>query len=437
MRGIRVVSSFLTAIILLVHFEEHSLIVSAWTSSQQTTLSIQRRASSYVFRRPSRLRLQYTEKESEPTVTSAKRTVTSATRTRRADATNFAVPIARCLAAIILIFQIMTSTPSNAIELTYGRRYYDIMRNGEPQQRVQANTALMDFAVGTINTMYYDHSGGAYFNPKDFFQNWRTWVKDTKNEQSLSTRQGAIEGLRWLVAQLDDPFSKYLTRDEWRQEFTVRNEGFLGLGAMVEPPGDRYFFGSAPVTANVPIDMKKKDNLLGAKQIENLPVVTALAPDSPAERAGLTVGDRIVAVAEDSFMGKTAQQVKQRLSQRYPAENYIGHPDLTVAKPVYAAAEEQEAIVAYRPTRVRLATTAVQPFQINKADNVVSGGDSIVHYELLTSQGSIFDRSAQKVGYIRLTRFSKASTDGYVKAVEALEQAGATSYIIGKLCSDT
>jgi len=63
----------------------------------------------------------------------------------------------------------------------------------------------------------------------------------------------------------------------------------------------------------------------------------------------------------------------------------------------------------------------------------------MVHYELLTSQsGSIFDnwhsegakQDDYKVGYIRLTRFSKASTAGYVQAVQALEDAGAQSYIL-------
>ena len=34
-------------------------------------------------------------------------------------------------------------------------------------------------------------------------ENWRTWVKDNKNEQLVSTRQGGVEGLRLLVAQLD------------------------------------------------------------------------------------------------------------------------------------------------------------------------------------------------------------------------------------------
>ncbi len=62
------------------------------------------------------------------------------------------------------------------------------------------------------------------------------------------------------------------------------------------------------------------------------------------------------------------------------------------------------------------------------------GGDAIVHYELLTPKDSIFQRITgnppQPVGYIRLTRFSKTSTAGFINAINQLEDAGAKSYIL-------
>jgi C-terminal processing protease CtpA/Prc len=61
----------------------------------------------------------------------------------------------------------------------------------------------------------------------------------------------------------------------------------------------------------------------------------------------------------------------------------------------------------------------------------VIGGDAIVHYELLTPNDSIFQNVGSKpVGYIRLTRFSKSSTAGYINAINSLEAAGANSYIL-------
>lgn len=330
-----------------------------------------------------------------------------------------------------------TTTISSTNSMPSGRRYWTIQDTGSVQDRVQANTALLDYAVGTINTMYYDHYAGAFFSPRDFFGLWRRWLNQDGGMEQLQSRQGAVEGLRFLVGKLHDPFSKYLTQEELRQELVQTSEGFLGLGAMVEGPG-RTYIGSTLVSTNLPVpkELAKDPAVLAGRQVQYLPVITALAPDSPAERAGLTVGDRIVAVGTDSFLGKSAKQVTARLAETYQAENYLGHPDLTVAKPVFApsANNDRELVVAFHKTRVRLTTAASQPSpKYTVLGAQVAGGDAIVHYELLTSQDSIFDRTAEnnnKVGYIRLTRFSRASTSGFVKAVEVLEDAGATSFII-------
>jgi C-terminal processing protease CtpA/Prc len=331
-----------------------------------------------------------------------------------------------------------------------GKRYWDIQEQGTDPERMQANTALMDYAVGTINTMYYDNSAGTLFMPKVFYTAWRIWLNQGAGDETLINRHGAVEGMHWLVGQLNDPFSKYLTREELREELVSSSDGFLGLGAIVEPPGQAFFGNRSPlaVPTNLPIPEQlggtKNPVLLSGIQIQHLPVVTALAPDSPAERAGLSVGDRIVAVGTDSFLGYSADKVAARLSEKYQAENYMGHPDLTIAKPVYASAavggmdegtSDRDVVVAYRKTHVRLATSIAAAAQrYTTVGAHVAGGDNIVHYELLTSQDSIFDRtiasSSNKVGYIRLTRFSRASTKGFVNAIQELENAGATSFII-------
>ena len=354
--------------------------------------------------------------------------------------------------------EIFTTTPATTLSssslltstsMPAGKKYWDIQEQGTDPERMQANTALMDYAVGTINTMYYDNSAGTLFMPKVFYTAWRIWLNQGAGAETLINRHGAVEGMHWLVGQLNDPFSKYLTREELRQELVSSSDGFLGLGAIVEPPGQAFFGNRSPlaVPTNLPIPKqlaggKKDPALLAGIQIQHLPVVTALAPDSPAERAGLTVGDRIVAVGTDSFLGDSAGKVSARLLEKYQADNYMGHPDLTIAKPVYApvsgmdeGTSERDVVVAYRKTHVRLATSiAATPQRYTTKGVDVAGGDAIVHYELLTSQDSIFDRTiasgSNKVGYIRLTRFSRASTKGFVNAVHELENAGATSFII-------
>lgn len=403
------------------------------------------------------------------------------------------------------------------------------------EDRIAANAALLEHAVRTINTLYYDPTGGAFFQPREFYQIYRTWLHQQDSLVSspsssaaasshiLASRDGAVRSLKWLVSDvLHDPYSQYLTREELRNELSLVsvNEGFLGLGAMVNasPPAEPPPFttlqheqqlqqqrqqaslqplsvvsnlvqlsrsGGVPYFGNGGINgLSKAAELLTREQAESLPAITAVTPNSPAERAGLVVGDRIVSVGADSFVGLAPNAVMSKLQQKYSAENYLGHPYLTVAKPVLsyayyqynarssrsntfyndasvilaasysnaagdgANAEEgsylrRDIIRGYRPTHVRLPTVAAEPFTISFSDSNseprrIAGGDAVIQYELLTAQNSIFDRfsfadtrsSSRSVGYIRLTRFSRASTIGFVKAVKALEAAGASSFII-------
>lgn len=322
--------------------------------------------------------------------------------------------------------------------LPSGQQYWSIIQEGRPEEKIAANTALLDYAVGTINTMYYDFSGGAYFQPRDFYILWKDWLRHENGLTILESREGAVEGLKWLVAQLNDPFSSYLTKEQLRAELQPSNHGFLGLGVIVKSSlesKDSIFFGAsrAPVMAKLPTDLKKRgtggsyQHLLDAASVAHLPVVTAVLPDSPAERAGLVVGDRIMAVGEDTEL--------QSLDKFSSAENYFGYPDLTIAKPVYAGNEQgREVVVAYRPIGLQIPTlvTADTIFSATDEERLM-GGNAIVHYEVLRQ--TIFDpfsvtESVNSVGYIRLTRFSKAATAGFIEAVEVLEKEQVSSYII-------
>ncbi|KAI2507753.1 tail specific protease [Fragilaria crotonensis] len=326
------------------------------------------------------------------------------------------------------------------------QKYLNTMLYAPKEERIVANEGLLDYAVGTINTMYYDNTGGVRFQPREFFEKWRALrdvargISSTTNSKMMTTstvtfnhpspssvppkvhmetREGAIQALKWIVGQLEDPFSSYLTREDLREELeTTGKDGFLGLGAFVQPaPTDPrheptlFFYPSSD------------PHFLTANRVIDLPVISAVTPDSPAERAGLTVGDRIVAIGTNSFLGSTRDQVRKTLQTKYSAENYIGHPELTVAKPVWRTIEMEQPIdvvVGYRQSRVRLPTKLVETF-------TPAHGDGIVHYDLLSD--SILSPD-NKVGYIRLTRFSRKSTAGYLQAVQWLEATGAQSYII-------
>lgn len=453
-------------------------------------------------------------------------------------------------------------------------RYWSLVNSEDKEEVMKANEKLMDYAVGTINTMYYDNSGGVFFSPKDLYDRWRVLrvygkegingvkdlisysdvkkvspdsqrskdnVKDDTNNNdrekfepqlflidgdkvkvqmnhwrqgieadgnnngistlpanAFDSRENVVDSLKWLVSTLDDPYSKYLTREELQNELNVRDDGFLGLGFIVEGPQERPISkissrSDVTIIASTAASTTKTSNkvsskggsdsnsnpLLTSSRVSNLPMVTAIAPNSPAERAGIVVGDRIVAVAGDDFIGLKIDDMKKKFNTYTGAENYFGIPELTIAKPVYRASSldlddeesstgrgsdrnagmRKDEVMGYKLSRVRLTTISLQASlktnsekaqssstmpeiipSASAASPITKGGDSIVQWELLKPNDSIFRkylfadegefRSTDRVGYIRLTRFSRSSTAGYIKAVEELEKAGAQSYII-------
>ena len=85
--------------------------------------------------------------------------------------------------------------------------------------------------VGTVNTQFYDNTGGAFFSPRDFYGQWKLFrrVADgadvgtikpgmIPDDIHLDTREGAVRGMKWLIGSINDPFSKYLTREELAEE---------------------------------------------------------------------------------------------------------------------------------------------------------------------------------------------------------------------------
>ena len=344
-------------------------------------------------------------------------------------------------------------------------------------------------------------------------------------QNGFATRDDAVKSLKSIVASLNDPYSKYLTREELRMELEAGSDGFLGLGALVESSASRSTsstrtfdmqktasFTSAlkdfdraasrPLQGGVATSLSlnqqfavpmssskitgKPNSFLSVDQAANLPVITAIVPDSPAERAGLVVGDRIASVGDYQFTGMSQTQVQKALSQHFHADNYFGRADLTVAKQVTTSSplgpgssnahydengnvvEEKyvfengwyqvknsrqgmfdvpsEQLLGYKLSRAKSIPTTLTAKLVDSPASTVStsgqnkfpsvvGGDNIVHFELLTPNDSIFQHIdnagvSRPVGYIRLTRFSAASTSGYINAINSLEEAGAQSYII-------
>jgi len=114
------------------------------------------------------------------------------------------------------------------------------------------------------------------------------------------------------------------------------------------------------------------------------------------------------------------------LETKYLAENYGGYLNLTDAKPVklgvsLSSMGGRRTSAISKQSRVKIATASINPYR------VISGDSNVCHYKLLSANDSIFEAAltaspsnlpkqpatiTAKVGYIRLTRFSRASTAG-------------------------
>ena len=378
------------------------------------------------------------------------------------------------------------------------QRYWDSMEYGTQEDILSANEKLVDHAVATVSTMYYDSSGGFNFDSQEFYKKWKQFrqslhsssseKKNNENEfdllidsnDGLASRDDVVKTLKSIISFLNDRYSKYLTREELRMELEVGDNGFLGLGALVDisPSSLEYETQALPtLTENkdfdkaisrpiqggvssfiqqltLPTSSKSDPTILSASQVSNLPVITAIIPDSPAERAGIVVGDRIVQVGEYKFTGLTNKQQVQKALDRFSAKDYFGKADITIAKEVdsqslqdvddkyvfengmyYPKPKRQvpeNIVLGYKLSHLNIPTTltaTIDATNEQKSNPSVVGGDNIVHYQLLSPNDSIFQHST-KVGYIRLTRFSRSSTTGFISAINSLEEAGAQSYII-------
>jgi carboxyl-terminal processing protease len=92
------------------------------------------------------------------------------------------------------------------------------------------------------------------------------------NPDAVKLTEGAASG---MVGALGDQFSRYLTSQEYRSNLSFLNGQFAGIGASVQQKGNQI-------------------------------VIASVLPSTPAEKAGLKIGDVITAVDGQSTKGWTA-----------------------------------------------------------------------------------------------------------------------------------
>ncbi|MEM1241897.1 MAG: S41 family peptidase [Cyanobacteria bacterium P01_H01_bin.26] len=168
--------------------------------------------------------------------------------------------------------------------------------------------AILDEAWQIIYREYVDQS----FNRTDWVE-----VRQELLGQNYTSRQAAYSQLRRVLRRLDDPYTRFLSPDQYA-ELTEQTSGEIsGIGLQL-----------------------RRDRTVGAV------IVSDVIEDSPAAAAGIAVGDRIVLIDSRSTDLLSAERVSQLLH---------GDADTQVTLTIERDGETQTFIVA----RTRLEIPAV------------------------------------------------------------------------------
>jgi carboxyl-terminal processing protease len=162
-----------------------------------------------------------------------------------------------------------------------------------------------------------------------------------------------------------DPHSNYYDREEYDELKTDQRSEYFGIGASIQ----LYLIGEQPDT-----------------------FITATFPNSPALRAGLRFGDRIIAVDAMKTAGKSSLEVRDKI--RGPRGSLV------------------------KITVERAADKRIQTVEISRD---------------VVPQPSVPDAYMLKpgVGYVDMTRgFNYSTTDELLDALEALHAHGASSLVL-------
>ena len=181
--------------------------------------------------------------------------------------------------------------------------------------------------------------------------------------------QGAIRG---MIAGLGDPYSSYLTSEEYRQSLQGISGQFEGIGAEIATQATDGTQGCATLGPDCHL------------------LITAALAGSPAEKAGLQSGDLVLEADGVSLDGLTVDGARDKI--RGPKGTVV---TLTIERGTSA------------PFEVRITRDVVQEREVTS--KVLAGG---------------------AVGYVRLAGFSDAAASQLTDALAAQVKAGRTKLIL-------
>ena len=248
--------------------------------------------------------------------------------------------------------------------LTLGLPFISAQQKTSPTTSSSATGRSASGSVAVGRRAGRNLSGAIPLIEKDFDEALRTiqenYVEGDKIDYSAVFKSSIIGMLRSL-----DPHSNYYDRAEYEELKTDQRSEYFGIGASIQ----NYILGEQADT-----------------------FVTATFPNSPAARAGLRFGDRILAVDAMKTAGKTSLEVRDKI--RGPRGSAV---KLTIER----AADKRVQIVS-------LVRDVVPQPSVPDAYMLKPG-----------------------VGYVDMTRgFNYSTTEELLDALQLLRSKGATSLVL-------
>jgi len=241
-----------------------------------------------------------------------------------------------------------------------------VLGGGTPAHALTEGQKLLNEAWRIVNRTYVDDT----FN----HQNW--WALRQKAlSQPLDNSEATYQAIQRMLANLNDPFTRFLKPDQYRSLQTSTSGELTGVGLQIA---------------------------LDAATGE-LKVIAPIA-GSPADQAGLLPYDQIVEIDEVSTKGMSLDDAAARM--RGP----IGSPvRLTVKRE-----GKSQTVVQLVRERISLNPVYAELKELSKKDVVAST-----------------DGAGQtRIGYLRLSQFNANATIELAKSIHRLEQQGAEAYIL-------
>jgi carboxyl-terminal processing protease len=204
---------------------------------------------------------------------------------------------------------------------------------------------------------------------------WDTWRAVTERYAGGDVdRKKLIEGsIKGMIGALDDPYSMYLTSDEFKASLRGISGEFEGIGATI---GTVDAAGKASGCSDLGPECRM--------------VIIAPIPESPAEKAGLEPGDIVIAIDGKTVAGQTLEEARSKV--RGPKDTAVV---LTIERDGGA------------------------PMDVE-----------IIRAVIISPEVEAKDLADGKVGYIRLIGFSEHAADELARVAAEDVQAGREALIL-------